>query len=286
MKAFRKLLIPYLIWGSFIIVIPMLLIVVYAFSRPGNNVVALTFTFDNFLRFFTDQVFLSVLIKSLRIAFVTTVVSFIIGYPVAYAIAKRSERQQLMLILLITIPMWINTLIRTYSWISVLGDFGIINNILMFFNLKPLTMMYTEFAVQLGMVYNFLPFMIIQVYTSLAKMDQSLIDASYDLGANRFETFMRVVFPLSLPGVISGITLVFLPAVSTFSIPALLGGGQYALIGSLIEKQFINVGDWNFGSAISLIMALIIMASMYLTQYFDTDKTIIKKEENNGSAQA
>lgn len=286
MKAFRKLLIPYLIWGSFIIVIPMLLIVLYAFTKTGNNVVSLRFTLDSFTRFFTDQVFLNVLFKSLRLALVTTLVSFIIGYPVAYAIAKSKEKTQLMLILLITIPMWINTLIRTYSWIAVLDDFGIINNILLFFKLKPITMMYTEFAVQLGMVYNFLPFMIIQIYTSLAKLDQSLIDASYDLGANRFQTFRRVIFPLSLPGVISGITLVFLPAVSTFSIPALLGGGQYALIGSLIEKQFINVGDWNFGSAISLIMALIILASMYLAQYFDTDKAMVKKEENNGRAQA
>ena len=286
MKAFRKLLIPYLIWGSLIIVIPMLLIILYAFTKPGNNVVSLQFTLDNFLRFFTDEVFISVLLKSLRIAFVTTVICFLIGYPVAYAISKKSEKTQLMLILLITIPMWINTLIRTYSWISVLDDFGIINNILMFFSLKPITMMYTEFAVQLGMVYNFLPFMIIQVYTSLSKMDQSLIDASYDLGANRLKTFLKITFPLSLPGVISGITLVFLPAVSTFSIPALLGGGQYALIGSLIEKQFINVGDWNFGSAISLIMALIILLSMYLTQYFDTDKAMVKKEVNNGRAQA
>lgn len=282
MKAFRKLLIPYLIWGSVIIVIPMLLIVLYAFTKPGNSVVPLQFTLENFARFFTDEVFINVLVKSLRLALITTVICILVGYPIAYAISKTNEKTQFMLILLVTIPMWINTLIRTYSWISVLDDHGIINSLLGLFNIAPITMMYTEFAVVLGMVYNFLPFMIIQIYGSLAKMDQSLINASYDLGANRFHTFTKVVFPLSLPGVISGITLVFLPAVSTFTIPALLGGGQYALVGSLIEKQFINVGDWNFGSAISLIMAIIILVSMYLTQRFDVEKTEMKRGIPNG----
>jgi spermidine/putrescine transport system permease protein len=137
--------------------------------------------------------------------------------------------------------------------------------------LQPIKMMYTDFAVMLGMVYNFLPFMIISIYTVLAKLDRALIHASHDLGANPVQTFLRIVLPLSMPGVISGITLVFLPAVSTFVIPKFLGGGQYMLIGNLIENQFITVGEWNFGSAISLIMAMIIMGSMILTRKIDRD---------------
>ncbi len=168
--------------------------------------------------------------------------------------------------------MWINMLIRTYAWISLLSDKGLINTFLMKLGLSPVRMMYTDFAVILGMVYNFLPFMILQIYNVLNRLDDSLIEASHDLGANRFETFINITFPLSLSGVISGITLVFLPAVSTFVIPQYLGGGGYVLIGNLIEKQFVDVGNWNFGSAISLIMAMVIMLSMNLANKFDEDK--------------
>lgn len=178
---------------------------------------------------------------------------------------------QTLLILLVTIPMWINMLVRTYAWISILSDKGLINSFLALFGIAPLKMMNTDFAVILGMVYNFLPFMIMQIYNVLAKMDESLIEASYDLGANRFETFRKIVFPLSLSGVISGITLVFLPSLSTFVIPQFLGGGSYVLIGNLIENQFINIGDYNFGSAISLIMAVLIMLSMHFANKFDRE---------------
>lgn len=173
-------------------------------------------------------------------------------------------------ILLITLPMWINMLVRTYAWVGILSDNGVINHLLGFFGLGKVHMIHTEFAVILGMVYNFVPFMILQIHASLAKMDKSLIEASNDLGANRFETFRRITLPLSLPGVISGITLVFLPAVSSFFIQKLLGGGTL-LIGNLIENYFITTGDWNFGSAISLIMAIIIMISMFLTNRLDKD---------------
>lgn len=282
MKNFGQLTKPYMVWMSIFIVVPMLLILFYAVTIRGNSVISVQFTLNNFIRFF-DPVFIKVLVKSLQIALVTTLVSILIGYPVAYVIANMNERYQNLFILLITIPMWINMLVRTYAWISILSDGGLINSLLEYLGLPTLNLMYTDFAVILGMVYNFLPFMILQIYTVLAKLDRALIHASYDLGANRFQTFRRVVLPLSIPGVIAGITLVFLPAVSTFVIPKFLGGGQYMLIGNLIENQFITVGEWNFGSAISLIMAMIIMGSMVLTRKIDKDASDVVASEGGRS---
>ncbi len=251
MKAYRRLVVPYFVWLALMILIPMLLIAFYAFTSPNTNeIIQINFTLENFKKFF-DPVFISVLWKSLKIALITTVICLVVGYPLAFIISRQSERSQTMWILLVTIPMWINMLIRTYAWMSLLADKGLINSFLGLFGLGPLKMMYTDFAVILGMVYNFLPFMILQIYNVLSRMDESLIEASYDLGADKYKTFRKVIFPLSLSGVSSGITLVFLPAVSTFVIPQLLGGGGYALIGNLIEKQFVQIGNWNFGSAIS-----------------------------------
>ncbi len=270
MKIYSHFIRPYMTWLGVFIVIPFLLILFYAFTTEGNEVLAFRFTLNNFIRFF-DPIFVRVLIKSMQIAFVTTIISIFIGYPIAYFISVASEKAQTLLILLVTMPMWINMLVRTYAWIGILADYGLINKFLGWFNIGPLNMMYTDFAVTLGMVYNFLPFMILSIYTVLAKMDRALIHASYDLGANRFQTFLKIVLPLSIPGIIAGITLVFLPAVSTFVIPKFLGGGNYVLIGNLIETQFITVGEWHFGSAISLIMAIIIMLSMVVAKRFDKD---------------
>lgn len=263
---------PYIIWISVLIVVPMLLILLYAFTVGSNSVVDFSFSLDNFKRFLSDEIFLEVLGTSLRIAAITTVLCLVLGYPAAYIISRYSEGVKMKWVLIITLPTWINMLVRTYAWVGILQDEGIINGILGIFGIGPVEMLYTDFAVILGMVYNFLPFMILQIYTALTKTDKSLFEAANDLGANRFQTFLRVTLPLSLPGVISGITLVFLPAVSSFFIPKLLGGGQYVMIGTVIENQFIGTGDWNFGSAISLIMAIIIMLSMYLTGKVDKNK--------------
>lgn len=270
MKLYRSFVQPYLFWMGVFIVVPMLLIVFYAFTTSGNNIISFRFTLDNFIRF-GEPIFLRVLLRSLSIALTTTVISIMIGYPVAYLISQSNEKMQTLLILLITIPMWINMLVRTYAWIGILSENGLINSFLAWLGLPTLNLMYTDFAVILGMVYNFLPFMILSIYTVLAKLDKALIQASYDLGANKFQTFTKIVLPLSVPGIISGITLVFLPAVSTFVIPKFLGGGNYVLIGNLIETQFITVGQWNFGSAISMIMASVIMLSMFITKRFDQD---------------
>lgn len=269
MKRFSQLAWPYMIWVILMILLPMLLILFYSLTTSGNDIINFTFTLDHFKKFFTDPDFLLVLWRSLTIAVKTTIICVVLGYPVAYFIARSSDRVRNILVLAITLPMWINMLVRTYAWIGILSDGGIAQTILGFFGFKDVELLYTEGSVLLGMVYNFIPFMILQINTSLCKMDKSLLEASADLGANRVQTFLRVTLPLSLSGVVSGITLVFLPAVSSFFIPKLLGGGQFFLIGNVIENQFITVGEWNFGSAISMIMAVIMMICMYAIRKID-----------------
>ncbi len=270
MKKFSQLAIPYIIWAALMLILPMLLILLYSFTEHGNSIISFAFTFDHYIKFFSDPDFLLVLWRSFGIAVKTTIICLLLGYPIAYYIARSSEKVQNILVLCITIPTWINMLVRTYAWIGLLSDGGLFQQILGFFGLEEVEILYTEFAVLLGMVYNFLPFMILQINTSLCKMDQSLLNASADLGATPVQTFWKVTFPLSLPGVINGITLVFLPAISAFFIPKLLGGGQYFLIGNLIENQFITVGEWNFGSAISMIMAAVMMLLMMLVKKLET----------------
>ncbi len=269
MKRFSQLAVPYIVWTVIMLLLPMILIVLYAFTDTGNEIMTFRFTLANFAKFFTDPDFLLVLWRSIKIALKTTVICVLIGYPIAYFIAFSSDKVRDMLILAITLPTWINMLVRTYAWIGLLSNGGIFQSLLGIFGLGDTELLYTEGAVLIGMVYNFIPFMILQINTSLSKMDRSLTDASHDLGADGIQTFLRVTLPLSLPGVVSGISLVFLPAVSSFSIPKLLGGGQFFLIGNVIENQFITVGEWNFGSSISLIMALIMMGTMYLIRRLD-----------------
>ena len=280
MKRFSQLAAPYIVWAVIMLLLPMLLIVLYAFTDTGNEILTFRFTLDNFIKFFTDPDFLLVLWRSIKIAFKTTVICVLLGYPIAYFIAFSSDKVRNILILAITLPTWINMLVRTYAWIGLLSDGGFFQQILGIFGLGDTELLYTEGAVLIGMVYNFIPFMILQINTSLSKMDRSLSDASHDLGADGIQTFLRVTLPLSLPGVVSGISLVFLPAVSSFSIPKLLGGGQFFLIGNVIENQFITVGEWNFGSSISLIMALIMMGTMYLIRKLDAYSSGGRKERD------
>lgn len=268
MKTWRRLTIPYLVWGTVMLLLPMLLIVFYSLIQPGNEVTTFRVTLANFIRFFTDKDFLLILVRSLTIALKTTLLCLVIGYPIAYWISRCSARMQNVMIMMITLPMWINMLVRTYAWIGILSEGGPLSIVLGWFGIHT-EILYTETAVLIGMVYNFLPYMILQIHTSLTKMDPSLVEAANDLGASPFQTFWRVIFPLSLPGVISGVTLVFLPAISAFFIPKLLGGGSWFLIGNVIENQFITVGEWNFGSAISVIMAMVMMLLMTLVRKAD-----------------
>ena len=262
MKKFSQLALPYIIWAGLMLVLPMVLIALYSVTEPGNTIISFTLTLDHYVKFFTDPDFLIILWRSLWIAVKTTIICLLLGYPAAFFISRNSEKVQNLLVLCVTLPMWINMLVRTYAWIGLLSEGGLVQRLLSLIGLGGSELLYTEGAVLLGMVYNFLPFMILQINTSLCKMDHSLLEASADLGANPVQTFVRVILPLSLPGVINGITLVFLPAVSSFFIPKLLGGGKYFLIGNMIENQFITVGEWNFGSAVSMIMAVIMMLLM------------------------
>ena len=256
MKSFRRLVYPYIVWAALLIVVPMLIIVFYAFTKDGNSIIAFRFTFDNIAKFFSDRLFVEVLLRSLKIALVTTIACILVGYPAAYFIAKLKPNSQSTMVLMITLPQLINMLVRTYAWRGILSG----------------TNFPADVKVYIGMVYNFLPYMILQIYTSLSKMDPSLVPAAHDLGCNDRQAFLKVTLPLSVPGIISGITLVFLPAVSSFFIPKLLGGGSYVLVGNLIESYFISAGNWNFGSAISLVMAAIILISMFFTRKLDYQK--------------
>lgn len=266
-----RLATPYAIWSVLFIVIPLILIVFFSFTKQVDG--RYMFTLDNFDKFFNVMYF-KVVRRSLVLAFISTVLCLIVGYPTAYIISKAKPSKRATLLLLCILPMWMNFLLRTYAWSAILGKNGFINTLLGMVGLGPINILYTDAAVLLGMVYNFLPFMILPIHMILSKMDQDLINAAKDLGANNFQVFTKVIFPLSLPGVISGITMVFMPAVSTFVISKLLGGGQFYLIGNLIEQQFMSVGDWHFGSAISIFMMIIILISMAIMNKYSsgTDK--------------
>lgn len=254
---------PYLVWMAFFIIIPLVMILVYAVMAEGGAL-----SLAAFEKFF-QPVYLRVLARSVWLALLSTVICLLIGYPAAMFIAGREKRIRNILLLLFLVPMWMNFLLRTYAWMTLLGHNGLINRFLSFLGLPILDLMYNDGAVVLGMVYNFLPFMVLPIYTVLHRMDRSLIEAARDLGAGSAAVFRKVTLPLSMPGIASGITMVFMPAVSTFVISRLLGGGQYMLIGNLVEQQFLVQGDWHFGSAISLILIVVILLSMAVMARFE-----------------
>jgi spermidine/putrescine transport system permease protein len=263
---------PYSIWMLVFILFPLFLIFLYSITlRNPNDIKTITFTFENFGKFF-DPIYVNVLIRSISIAALSTGICLIVGYPVAYLLTRAKDKHKGLMILLFILPMWMNMLLRTYAWMTILGNTGLINSFLNLLNLPNVNLLYNNKAVILGMVYNFLPFMVFPIYTALNKMDRSLIEAADDLGADGFTIFKRVIFPLSLPGVISGIVMVFMPAVSTFVIPRLLGGGKNVLIGNLIEKLFLVTRDWNFGAALSMIILIIIFISIKILNILKIDK--------------
>lgn len=271
MRYYKNFIKPYIVWSAVVILIPLFMIFVYAFTKGGNSILTVEFTVEHFKRIF-EKVYLDVFLKSIKLGLVTVFFCLILGYALAFIISQFKEKTQNILILFVTIPMWINMLLRTYAWISILADNGLLNMLLEKLGFEPLSLMYTDFSVLIGLICNFLPFMIIPIHTSLSEMDKSYIEASYDLGANKLQTFIKVTLKLSMPGVINGIITVFLLSVSSFVIPKLLGGGQYVLIGNLIESQFISVGDWNFGSAISMLLAVVILFAVRMTQKIDAEK--------------
>ncbi len=263
---FRKLSYPYLVWMGIFIVIPLFMILYYSLTVKGMGGISL----NNYKEFFSS-INLEVLMNSVKIAFITTVICILIGYPTAYWISKSGLKNRSIMLILVILPMWMNFLLRTYAWMNILAKNGILNNLFKFLGMEPKTMIYTQGAIIIGMVYNFLPFMILPIYTVLDKMDNSLVEAAQDLGATKLQTFWKVIFPMSLTGVITGITMVFIPAISTFEISALLGGNKINLIGNVIENQFRVIGNWNYGSAISMVLMVIIFLAMLITDKFNPD---------------
>lgn len=265
--------VPYVVWMGLFVVAPIVLVVIYAFTTADGGV-----TFANFSRM---GEYVTVFTRSFKLAGIATVICLIIGYPISYFLSKEGPSFQRIAMMLIILPMWMNFLLRTYAWMSLLENTGLINrlfaaiglfdliNAIFGTNLQYFHMINTQGAVVLGMVYNYLPFMILPIYSVIVKLDDSLLEAARDLGANTSRVFTKVIFPLSLPGVLSGITMVFVPSVSTFAISKLLGGGNELLLGDLIEMQFLGAAyNPHLGSAIALVMMVVVVICMLVMNRF------------------
>ena len=265
MRKLKLFALPYILWMVVFTVLPMFLIVYYAFTNaPGNSAP----TLEHFFKAI-DPMYMKILLRSIWIAFLCTALCLLLGYPVAFLLAR--ARNGAVWSLFFILPMWMNFLLRTYAWMSILENTGILNSLFVAMGLGQMELLYNENAVILGMVYNFLPFMILPIYTNLQKQDVSLLEAAQDLGCNGWRVFTRVTLPLSMPGVVSGITMVFMPAVTTFAISRLLSGGKFLLFGDIREQQYLSTGNWNVGSMLSLIMLAIILLSMGLMSRFGSD---------------
>jgi len=261
---------PYVLWSGIFIVLPLLLVIYYSFVKTSPATGELMFSLEGY-RTFLQPLYLKVFAKSVLLALEATILCLIIGYPIAYIIANMKPKTQKIMALLLILPMWMNFLLRTYAWMTILQKNGFLNKMLSLLGLPTVNLLFTDGAVLLGMVYNFLPFMVLPIYTVLSKIDKGLIEAAGDLGADHKMVLRKIILPLSIPGVMSGITMVFMPAVSTFVIPALLGGGRSVLIGNVIEQQYLSVYNWNFGSAISVVLMIFILLSMGIMKRYDTD---------------
>ncbi|MBQ8075877.1 MAG: ABC transporter permease [Oscillospiraceae bacterium] len=270
-KSFAQVfcLTPYSVWAVLFIVVPLIFVAYYALTDNSYH-----FTLDNLTRFFTAtsqvgdtevRTYLVIFMRSLRLAVISTIICFLMGYPIAYIIARAPAKTQSILITLIMIPMWMNFLIRTYAWMTILQDTGILNGFLGMLHLGKVHIIGTETAVIIGMVYDYFPYMILPIYSVMAKLDVRLLEAAKDLGCNSFGVLRRVIFPLSLPGVISGINMVLVPSISTFYISQKLGNGKFYLIGDAIEGQYV-ANNLHFAAAIALILMVILLVCMAFLQ--------------------
>ncbi|MGI5997292.1 MAG: ABC transporter permease [Lutispora sp.] len=259
---------PYALWILIFIIVPLALILFYSvFSIDAEGI---HFTLEHFRRVF-EPIYLAVFFRSIKIAAISTAICLILGYPMAMILASKNLSKKSLLVVLFVIPMWMNFLARTYAWMTLLEKNGLIATIMEFFGVELPSLLYTENTVILGMVYNFLPFMVLPIYSVLVKIDKAVLEAAEDLGATPMIVFRRVIFPLSLPGVSSGIIMVFMPALTTFVISRLLGGAHFTLIGNLIEQQFLTTMDWGFGSALSVVLMLMIMVSMGVAMRYEKE---------------
>lgn len=274
-NTYRAAITPYSVWSMLFVIVPLIFIAYYAFT--DNN---FTFTTENITRFFTAtsnvleedgtstevRTYLLIFGRSLKLALISTLVCLIMGYPIAYIMARAKEKTQKTLVTLIMIPMWMNFLIRTYAWMTIMQDTGIINGLLAKIGLGPVHMIGTESAVIIGMVYDYFPYMVLPIYSILAKLDPKLLEAARDLGCGSVSVMRRVVFPLSMPGVVSGITMVLIPSISTFYISQKLGNGKFFLIGDAIEGQYV-ANNLHFAAAIAFILMLILLLGMAIVKY-------------------
>ncbi|MBE5885606.1 MAG: ABC transporter permease [Lachnospiraceae bacterium] len=256
---------PYLIWSIAFIIIPLLMVFYYGLTDKDGS-----FTFENITAITTPE-HMKALGIALLLSLISTVICLLLAYPLAMILANMNGNKDRFIVLIFILPMWMNFLLRTLAWQTLLERSGVINQVLEFLHLPALEIINTPYAIILGMVYNFLPFMILPIYNVLNKIDRNVINAAKDLGANNVRTFLSITLPLSVPGIISGITMVFVPALTTFIISNLLGGSKILLIGNVIEQEFLQTSNWHLGSGLSMVLMLFIIISMIITAIFDKD---------------
>ena len=256
---------PYALWAAGFIIIPILIICYYGFTTDEG-----TFTLSNIAQIATPEN-IKALGLSLLLSLIATIICLLLAYPLSMILAGSAARQTSFIVLIFILPMWMNFLLRTLAWQTLLEKNGVINSVLGFIGFPALEIINTPYAIVLGMVYNFLPFMVLPIYNALCKIDPDVVNAAKDLGANSVQSFLRITLPLSIPGIISGITMVFVPALTTFVISDLLGGGKVLLIGNVIEQEFKQTNNWNVGSGLSLVLMIFIVISMICTSKYDND---------------
>lgn len=256
---------PFLFWSALFIIIPLCMVFYYGFTDKSG-----AFTLENIMAIATPE-HSKALWEAVKLSVISTVICFLLAYPLAMVLCQMSVKQNSFIVLIFILPMWMNFLLRTLAWQTLLEKTGVINNLLTFFNLPTLNIINTPAAIILGMVYNFLPFMVLPIYNVLVKIDKNLINAARDLGANGIQSFFKIIFPLSIPGVISGITMVFVPALTTFVISKILGGSKILLIGNVIEQEFTVTGNWNLGSGLSVVLMLFIIFNMVISVVTDKE---------------
>lgn len=277
----KSLSYPHLVWMTLFVVAPMLIIFVYAFTVT-NDGGTLTFTLDNFVKFF-DKMYIEIFFNSIWVSFLSVLVCFFLGYPAALILANKDRRrimsgkQPTGLLMLFVMPMWMNVMLKLYSWLAILNPGGLLTTLTNSLGLPPIDIMHTYTAIVLGTVYDYIPFMVLPIYSVLIKIDTNVIEAAQDLGANPAKVFLKVILPLSLPGIVSGFTMVFLPALTSFYIVDFFGGGQFMLIGNVIEMNFKNELGRNFGSSISIILMMFAFLSMYFMKLFNRSNRQMSK---------
>ena len=262
----KKLLsLPFIFWSAMFVIVPLCMVFYYGLTDKSG-----AFTLDNILAIATAE-HSKALWEALKLSVISTVICLLLAYPLAMILCNMNVNQNSFLVLIFILPMWMNFLLRTLAWQTLLEKTGVINSILSVLHLPALNIINTSSAIVLGMVYNFLPFMVLPLYNVLVKIDKNVINAAYDLGANGVQTFFRIIFPLSLPGMFSGITMVFVPALTTFVISKILGGSKILLIGNVIEQEFTQTGNWNLGSGLSIVLMLFIIFNMVISVITDKE---------------